>query len=194
MRRITHRKIPQRRRIFVGCEGESERCYVALLQKLLGNMAKFQLVPEVLNGGDPLALVESAQKALRRERGNARDPFIDRFLILDSDLLGRSAERDRECVKSAKDLGITLIWQDPCHEAVLLRHLDGCEKRRPPTTRESEEQLRVEWPEYVKNFGRDRLGERIDVDALDRVGPCESELAVLLILIGLVDKRKTQGD
>lgn len=190
MRRSRYGRVPQRQRVFIGCEGESERCYVALLQKLLGDMARFQLVPEVLNGGDPLALVEAAQKMLRRERGFARDPFVGKFLILDSDLQGRSPDRDRACLSFADDLGITLIWQRPCHEALLLRHLAGFEQRLPPTTRESEDQLRAHWPQYVKNFGRDRLGERIDVDALIRVRSFEPELTELLVLIGLVAKNE----
>ncbi|WP_408498953.1 RloB domain-containing protein [Paraburkholderia xenovorans] len=180
-------RIPQRKRIFIGCEGESERSYTALLQQLLGSHAEFHLVAEVLNGGDPLALLESAEKALRRDRALARDPFFQRFVILDSDLRGRSAHRDELCLRIARNLGIHLIWQDPCHEAVLLRHLLDCERRRPPTSRESEEQLRAVWPTYVKNFGRDRLSERIDVAALLRVHREEPELAILLRLIKLVE-------
>jgi hypothetical protein len=130
-----HNRIPQRKRIFIGCEGESERSYAALLQQLLR---------------------------------------------------GRSAQRDELCICLAKKLSIQLIWQDPCHEAVLLRHLLDCEQRRPPTSRESEEQLKVQWPGYVKNFGKDRLRERIDMTALLRVIRYEPELAVLLKLIKLV--------
>ncbi|WP_367619314.1 RloB domain-containing protein [Paraburkholderia sp. SEWSISQ10-3 4] len=187
MSRTRHHRIPQRKRIFIGCEGESERSYAALLQQLLGNRAEFHLVAEVLNGGDPYALLESAEKALRREHTLARDPFVERFVILDSDLRGRSVERDGLCIRLARKLNIQLIWQEPCHEAVLLRHLLNCEQRRPPTTRESEEQLRVQWPGYVKNFGRDRLSERIDKAALLRVNRHEPDLAVLLKLIKLIE-------
>ncbi|MGI4813269.1 MAG: RloB domain-containing protein [Janthinobacterium lividum] len=180
-------KIPQRKRIFVGCEGESERSYIALLQQLLGRNTEFQLVAEVLNGGDPLALIESAEKALRRDRALARDAFFERFVILDADLRGRAIHRDDSCIRLAQELSIRLVWQEPSHEAVLLRHLPDCEQRRPPSSRESEEQLRAQWPGYVKNFGRDKLSERIDATALRRVRRYEPSLAVLLELIGLID-------
>ena len=81
---------------------------------------------------------------------------------------------------------VTLIWQSPCHEAVLLRHLERCQHRRPPTSRESEDQLRSEWPGYVKNFGSDRLSERLDIRALSRVSAHEPQLATLFKLVGLV--------
>jgi hypothetical protein len=58
--------VKPRKRVFVGCEGESERSYIALLQQFMGIRAEFHLVNDVLNGGDPLAIVDSAIKALRR--------------------------------------------------------------------------------------------------------------------------------
>uniref|UniRef100_UPI0039EE26BC RloB domain-containing protein n=1 Tax=Bordetella sputigena TaxID=1416810 RepID=UPI0039EE26BC len=179
-------RIAQRKRVFVGCEGESERSYVALLQKLLGQGAGYHLWAEVLNGGDPLAIVESAHKALRRDMVSGRAPFIGRFVILDDDLRGRNAQRDRLCVELAETLGLTLIWQVPCHEAILLRHLERCEHRRPPTSRESEDQLRAEWPGYVKNFGSDRLMQRINMQAIQRVSRHETGLAALFRMIALI--------
>jgi hypothetical protein len=183
---VIRRKIPQRRRVFIGCEGESERSYVALLQKLLGQDARYHLVAEVLNGGDPLAIIESADKALRRDKISGRPPFIGKFVILDSDLRGQSVQRDQACLKLAARLSLRLIWQTPCHEAVLLRHLENCGNRKPPTSRESEEQLSAQWPGYIKNFGRDRLAERLDLAAFARVSRYETDLAVLLRLLGFV--------
>lgn len=185
MKWVVRQKIPQRKRIFVGCEGESERSYIALLQKLLGPRAGYHLVGQVLNGGDPLALVESAEKALRRDETFGRGVFHAKFLMLDDDLRGRNPQRDRACIQLAERLALTLIWQSPCHEAVLLRHLQHCSHRRPPTSRASEVALQEEWPGYVKNFGSDRLADRVDIHALQRVSRHEPGLAVLLRLIGL---------
>lgn len=186
MKCVPLKKIPQRKRVFVGCEGESERSYVALLQKMLGSGAGYHLVAEVLSGGDPLAIVESAQKALRKDELSGRAAFVGKFVILDDDLRGRNAKRDQACLQLAEALGLALIWQSPCHEAVLLRHLERCGDRRLPTSRASEELLRAEWPDYVKNFGSDRLAERLDIEAVQRAGRHEPGLAALLGLIGLV--------
>jgi hypothetical protein len=175
-----------RKRVFVGCEGESERSYVAVLQQLMGVRAEFHLVNDVLNGGDPLATVDSAVKALRRDANKNRGPLFARFVLLDSDLVGRSDDRDAQSLRLAEKHGLKLIWQRPCHEAMILRHLSNCGDRRPPTTHLSEQQLRQEWPEYSKNFGRDNLLQRITVASLERVARNEPELAALLTCIGLV--------
>lgn len=179
------KSIRQRRRVFVGCEGESERSYVALLQQLLGRQPAHQLVAEVLNGGDHLANIESAQKALRRQAVQGRDKFVGRYVLLDSDQRGRNLQRDADCEQLARKLGFHLIWQDPCHEALLLRHLEECTFRRPPTSADSMNQLRTAWPGYEKNLGKEKLGARIDVVALSRVRRVEPALEHLLLLIGL---------
>jgi len=63
--------IPQRRRLFVGCEGESEQAYVALLARLSGEAGLAVHLDAVLlqpGGGDPLAIVErAAARAAERE-------------------------------------------------------------------------------------------------------------------------------
>ncbi|MGO6694436.1 hypothetical protein ACCS54_20525 [Rhizobium johnstonii] len=61
-RRIT---IPQRKRTFLGCEGESEQSYGALLARIVGKQKTDFFLDTVLlrpGGGDPLALVELAEK------------------------------------------------------------------------------------------------------------------------------------
>lgn len=178
--------VKPRKRVFVGCEGESEQSYVALLQQFMGVRAEFHLVNDLLNGGDPLATVDSAIKAMRRDAMKNRGPFIAKFVLLDSDLLGRNAARDEQCLALAKQHSLQLIWQSPCHEAMILRHLENCHDKRPPTTLVSEQQLRQEWPEYTKNCGKARLSQRITAASLARVARQEPELAALLICIGLI--------
>jgi hypothetical protein len=164
--KVRRQTIPQRQRIFVGCEGESEQSYVAVLNRYLGTRAGFHLVSHVLNGGDPLALVESANKALRTEALKARDAFARRFVLLDADLRGRSPDRDEACVRLAKQGLITLIWQEPCHEAMLLRHLEGCANRRPANSELSFQALVREWPQYRKNMPAVDLSGQITRAAL----------------------------
>jgi hypothetical protein len=176
---------PQRRRVFVGCEGESEQSYVALVQRLLGPGAAIHLVAPVLNGGDPLAIVESALKAIRAENAKGREPFVRRFVFLDSDLRGNKPERDGRCRALAAAQKIELVWQEPCHEAMLLRHLEGNETRRPATTAASIESLKRAWPGYRKGMVAQELGQRIDLEALRRVIRVEDQIAMFLQEVGI---------
>jgi hypothetical protein len=73
--RRPQQRIPQRRRIFLGCEGESERSYGVLLGRLVEvRHGRIHLDTVLLRpgGGDPLALMERAVLMGRRvsRRGN----------------------------------------------------------------------------------------------------------------------------
>jgi hypothetical protein len=177
--------LQQRRRIFIGCEGESERSYIALVQRLLGNEAAFHLVSPVLNGGDPLATVESANKAVRKEVQHQRGVFIEKYILLDRDLWGRSIDRDQQALALARKSDYRLIWQEPCHEAMLLRHLQNCQARRPSSSPLAMQALLREWPTYEKNAGASVLAQRIDLPALQRAAAVEAELRHLLVLLEL---------
>lgn len=136
-RRPAH--IPQRVPIFVGCEGESEAAYVAFLRGLAEDArlpvhVHVELFPAGV--GDPLARVERAVlrlKQLRKQRGD----FNSRFILLDSDQLALARERGERAVRLAQDHDIHLIWQNPCHEAILLRHLPDRANRRPAAARDA---------------------------------------------------------
>ena len=179
------RQFHQRRRVFVGCEGESEQSYVAVIKRHVDVAAAFHLVAPVLNGGDPLAIVESAKKAIRAESLKGRVPFVQRFVLLDSDLLGKTPARDAACKELARIEHIILIWQEPCHEAMLLRHLQGCETKRPRNTAASYEALRREWPRYRKNMAALELEERINAQSLKRAIHYDLEVAVFLRAVGV---------
>ena len=60
------RVIERRARVFLGCEGESEQGYGALLQRLVeANGAKIHVVPVNLQpAGDPLELAKKAERKL----------------------------------------------------------------------------------------------------------------------------------
>jgi hypothetical protein len=130
--------IPPRRRIFLGCEGDSERGYGALLSNLLRERCHDVHLDVVLlrpGGGDSLTLVERARDhIIQSEERKGYPPYVVRGLLLDGDLRGIKQRRDREALEIATDIALTLIWQEPCHEALLLRHLDGCSHLRPPTS------------------------------------------------------------
>jgi hypothetical protein len=187
--RRPRRIIPQRRRLFVGCEGESEQGYAAFLGRLIEASALAVHLETVLlqpGGGDPLAIVERA--AARADQIEARrgDPFERRFVFLDDDKLGQAPQRDQRIAAAANAANLHLIWQRPCHEALLLRHLDGCAQLRPPTTAVSAQQLGQRWPTYAKGMPAVRLAEKLDLAAVTRAAAVEPELAVVLQVIGLI--------
>lgn len=184
-RRPAH--IPQRVPIFVGCEGESEAAYVALLRAFAEDARlpiHIHVEPFPSGIGDPLARVERAVlrlRQLRRQRGD----FHARFILLDADQLGVARERGERAVRLARDCDINLVWQRPCHEALLLRHLPQRADRRPGNARDSLRGLQSEWAEYRKPMTRVLLSTRLNLDAVYRAAGVEPELADLLRSIGL---------
>lgn len=187
--RRPRRMIQQRRRVFVGCEGESEQAYTALLARLVETARLAVYLDAVLlqpAGGDPLAIVErAAARAAEREQRHG-DPYERRFVILDDDKLGQTPQRDQRIAGVAGDAGLRIIWQSPCHEAVLLRHLDGCAQLRPPSTSIAGQQLAARWPTYRKAMPAARLAERLNHAAIARAAAVEVELAELFRVIGLI--------
>jgi len=92
-----HATIPPRRRIFLGCEGESEQGYGALLTRIAGQL-ELHLAPQVIllrpGGGDPLGLVRLAVAKSRQEEAK-RGAFFAKAVLLDQDQIGQSPERDQ---------------------------------------------------------------------------------------------------
>jgi len=176
--------IPQRRRFFLGCEGQSEHSYGALLQ-LLADSLRLHIHIELhdLQGGDPLAILESVITRLAKQVRN-RGPFVARALLLDNDKYGQNQERDARIGPLAQKHNVLLIWQDPCHEGFLLRHLPGCQSLRPTTAAAAFTSLRKHWPEYNKPIAARRLSSRIGLAELALARTVEPDLASLLSLLG----------
>jgi hypothetical protein len=179
--------IPQRRRIFLGCEGESERGYGALIGRLLESQRRDVHLHVVLlkpGGGDPLALIEQARKRILEGERKSESLYVHRGVLIDGDRLGQAPLRDAQIAPIAQAARIRVIWQTPCHEALLLRHLDGCQQLQPPTSPQALAELRQRWPEYVKGMPALRLADRIDDAAIRRALQVETELAGFLADIG----------
>lgn len=179
-------RIPPRRRIFLGCEGESERGYAALLSRLVEARHQRTHLEGVLlrpGGGDPLALVELAIDLARRKAG--RDtPWAAKAILLDTDTLGRAPDRDATARRRAAVEGFRLIWQTPCHEGLLLRHLAETQALRPANPQVAQAELLRRWPDYRKGMAAVRLAGRITEDDVRRAAAGNEDLAVFLVDIG----------
>jgi len=170
--------IPQRKPVFLGCEGKSEQAYGQLLNDLLRqNDRPFYLDIVNLNpgAGDPVSRIRRAQQEIAHI-SQRRSQFLFRWVLMDSDQVANDRSRRNDAERLAEQTGIRIIWQEPCHEALLLRHLDGCNARRPPTSATAEDALRSEWPEYRKPMTKVGLARRITLDGVQRAAAEEPQL------------------
>lgn len=169
--------IPQRERIFIGYEGQSERAYAAWLQTISEYLRLHLHLDTYIpgtGGGDPCDItVGCVREMLQREKRHGR--YSTRIILLDSDRLGESPERDRQANALAGRYGVTFIFQEHDHEAFLLRHIPGHEFDRPPR-HHSEIALRTVWVEYRKPMTRQDLSLRFGLPDLQRVCTVEQEL------------------
>ena len=105
---------------------------------------------------------------------------------MDSDQAEEEPERAYRARRLAELNGILLIWQRPCHEALLLRHMPGCSNRKPPSCSVAHRALKKVWPEYEKPMPRAQLSARIVIGAIQQAAGVEPELRAFLIAIGLL--------
>jgi hypothetical protein len=181
------RIIPQRKPIFLGCEGESEQAYGQLLNEL-AQMRELAIHIEVVNlspgTGDPHSRILRAAKEIER-RSVRRSNFTVKAVLLDSDQIQNSAQRKRDAESTADQAGIQVIWQEPCHEALLLRHLNGCSTRRPPNSAAALSALSSEWAQYQKPMTKNLLSRRIGFQEVLQASLVEPLLAKFLRQINL---------
>lgn len=180
--------IVPRRPIFLGCEGESEQGYGQVLNDLL-RAAELPIHLEVVTlnpgVGDPITRIHRAEQEINR-REQRRSKFYQKAILMDGDQAEDGGSIRREAELLARNLGISIIWQDPCHEAFLLRHLDGCLHRRPPTTAVSLAALRGVWPQYNKPMTKMNLAKRIGMIEILRAAKVEPSLATFLRALRLL--------
>lgn len=179
--------IPRRKRIFIGCEGASEASYCALIGRLAEEPPRLHLHvdPHILQpgAGDPLELVKKAIATIRFEE-KRRAPFALKAVLLDRG----NPEKSEAAQALASEVDILLVWQDPDHEALLLRHLPDCQQKRPPKGA-SLTALQREWPEYTKALPMLELARRIAQPELFAAAAVEPGLREFLVAIGFVQDR-----
>lgn len=178
-----------RHRIFLGCEGESERGYGAFISKLLNERRTDVHLDVVLlrpRGGNPLTLVQRAVSHIERNEGSLGIPYVHKALLLDSDQRGKNKKADNQAFKLAERADLRLIWQEPCHEALLLRHFEGCQKKRPQSSSAAKQSLQRKWPDYEKGMAALKLQAKFTYEDVLKVCGVEPSLRDFLILIGLI--------
>jgi hypothetical protein len=192
MPRLMRRQHVIRRRVFIGCEGDSEVSYIGLVRRIVDDVHRkvyLDAQPLQPGGGDPLDLVRRAEETITKIERN-REPYDEKYLLIDRDLLDRSPERDQQMQAILDRIGTRIIWQDPAHEALILRHLPGCAMRRPATAQIAMQQLLQQWPEYEKPMSARQLANRINLEALRQAAEVENELRAFLVSIELFKHRR----
>ena len=178
--------IAPRRRVFLGCEGESEQGYGKRLEALSNEPRKrfhFDTVLLQPGAGDASVLIRVALAKMCREE--ARYGAYDyRAILLDSDTRNVAPDRMLHAIAEAGQGGVLLIWQDPCHEALLLRHLEGNQTKRPRTTGQANSALLRVWRNYRKPMQASDLQPYIDRAAVFRAAAVEAGLRDFLDMIG----------
>lgn len=183
--------IALKRPVFVGCEGMSEVGYVRLLQDLINDAGlPVHLVIEELapGAGDPLSRVEMAVRKLAHLRRTRTAPE-ERFVLLDSDQAEMEPGRAERATRLAAQHEIHIVWQRPCFEAVILRHMPGRAANQPPDTQGAQRALVREWAEYRKPMTRNELAARIALEDVIRAAGAEAELHQMLVCFGLIPER-----
>ena len=169
------RRIPRRRRIFVGAEGESERAFAAWLQRLCDAQGRhLHLKIFVADGGDGVSVVEHCAKAIRKNK-----PHDKRLVLLDSDRLAEDRRNGRDPAPVATRAGIELVLLEPNLEGLILRLHEGWETRKPAPGSVKND-LKKLWPGYRKRASADDLERRFGVDDLRRAARHDEHLRTLL--------------
>lgn len=182
-------KIPRRARIFLGCEGESEQAYGALLQRLAAGAGLHVhiVIKNLQPAGDQLALAEKAVCIFKRE--NREVSFKGKAIMLDSDRLSDAPERGRKACELLRNNNFTAIWQKPDHEGLLLRHFAG-HAHDSPERGDSMQALQACWPGYHKNMAAADLQRTLTLQHISRAAGVNAELKILLHMIGLIRQQR----
>jgi hypothetical protein len=105
-------------------------------------------------------------------------------VLLDADRIGQAPDRDVQIAPLAARLEVRLVWQRPCHEAVLLHHFPDGQALRPHSPNDAIAMLRRFWPHYEKAMPALRLGQRFTLADVRRACEVEPELRAMLEAIG----------
>jgi len=177
----------KKKRVFLGCEGESEESYGKFLE-FLSEKKKLgiHIVKPILGGGDTFALAKKAVNAYENEKQKG-GIFEFKAVMLDTDMpFDLFKKRQNEAIRSLGSVGLIAIWQEQNHEALLLRHFEGHERDDPPA-KIALYKLQAVWPEYHKNMSAYDLARKLSLDHVKRAARVTPKLNKFLVAIGLID-------
>jgi len=163
-------KRPQLKRVFLGCEGDSERSYGAWLQAVAEDYklpVTVDTYPDTGGGDQPYHIIERCISEMD-QREKRYGPYFSRAIILDSDNIDKNPDRNSAAIEQAQGKNVKVILQDFEHESFLLRHIPGHENTRP-NKGEGRAALKAAWPEYSRKFGKAQLYDRFGLEDLQRV-------------------------
>lgn len=173
----------RRTRIFVGCEGASERSYTKWLQNRadeLGLLLHFDSF--IAGGGDPFAIVESCMiECSRRQRIYGK--YRARTVIFDSDKLGAVDLRDQKIGPLLNKNLSSKIVQIFDHEDLLTAHFLEAPKENPVKGKGKERLVKL-WKGYKKPADSRHLEKMLDVSSLQLGMTAISDLKDFLIPLG----------
>jgi hypothetical protein len=183
---MVRRTISARRPVFLGCEGESEQAYCIVLADIINQTVKDIHLETTLLGegaGSPLAKIKKAIKKIEQYE-RTRSKFLKKAVLIDSDLIDQNVEQKNQTENLAASHGIRIIWQQPCHEAFLLRHLPNCAQLRPPTSALANKELIAQWQNYQKPMSRIQIAKNINFNGLTQASSVEHEFRSFLNELG----------
>ena len=134
----------RKRRIYVGCEGDSELIYIQWLRRLIQSEQHLvYLKADNLRGG---GLGEMARRSVANfRRLNQDEHFSHRFLLLDRDRADLHGAEVAELKAVLPKHDEQVIWQNPCGQALLLATawIEAPERRvRIATSQQAREEFR----------------------------------------------------
>ena len=120
---------------------------------------------------------------MKRNSRNAHGAYLVKAVMLDSDKLGRSTDRDNKIRPLVSGSDIKLLYSAPNFEAFLLRHFPGCESKRPPAETSLPELGKV-WTGYYKGIDARSIYKHLGENGVMRACTVEDSLSDFLTSIG----------
>ena len=177
------RLVPQKKPIFIGTEGESDRAFAQLLQRWCDQEhLRIHLKIKPASGGDSVAIVEDIGRWLAKNDSGKN--YQARLVLLDSDRIEQDLRAGRDAQATATRLKLELVFQDPNLEGLLLRLHLGREHRNIAAHKAISELQKV-WPAYKKPPTAEQLRQRFTLDDVRRAATYDQHLRMLLEVIGL---------
>ena len=181
---VINRQIKNRRRIFVGVEGKSEKSFVAWIQNLCDEAElRVHLDIWVAGGGDTKNILNLSIKRMNRlkeDKGN----FDAALILIDHDRLENDLATDQDLAALIKSKDIEIIWQKPNLEGVLFRLHEGNENRIVTATDAKGKLIKL-WPDYSKKVTVVDIEKRFSVHDLKRAPKFDKQLQNIVSILNL---------